>query len=351
MDSNISKNTFLYKFLKVNVANNNLGLKQILQQQLLQAIYLYRQQNKIGDSWNSLIVSMSEKLILCNSNNQKILINQARELSSRGDYLVYRCAIAFPLANFCRIKPLDMAQELVSFFPQTNFDAVTESHIKIVVKVIPPGWIDFEINYSCLGIWLEQLILKLTSQHSHRIETHSRDENLHLIREKPDLFKINYYHARCCSLLQLAEREKLIALDNQNLLSLTWRISKPNPIIWFDTAKVFLLTEPQELNLLHCILLILDQFCDRKMLAFQCLGEKLPLSTTNREAKIWINLGLNLSKACEQFIISCRFCGEVKQQNTTLAIARLGLIALVQWCLFELLRDKLQINPIPLKEL
>ena len=351
MDSNISKNTFLYKFLKVNVANNNLGLKQILQQQLLQAIYLYRQQNKIGESWNSLIVSMSEKLILCNSNNQKILTNQARKLFCSVDYLVYRCAIAFPLANFCRIKPLDMAQELVSFFPETNFDAVTESHIKIVVKVIPQGWIDFEINYSCLGIWLEQLILRLRSQHSHRIETRSCDENLHLIREKPDLFRINYYHARCCSLLQLAEREKLIELDNQNLPSLTWQISSPNPIIWFDSAKVFLLTHPQELNLLHCILLILDQFCDRKMLTFQCLGEKLPLSTTNREAKIWINLGLNSSKAFEQFIISCRFCGEVKQQNTTLAIARLGLIALVQWCLSKILRDKLQINPIPLKEL
>ncbi len=351
MDSNISKNTFLYKFLKVDIANNNLGLKQILQEQLLQAICSYRQQNKIGNSWDSIIVSMPEKLILCNKNNQKILTSQGKKLSSNPDYLVYRCAIAFPLANFSNIKPLDIAQELVDFFPQSNLESLTESYIKILVKVVSPGWIDFEINHSSWGIWLKQLTPKLGFKHINTIPTHSRDENLHLIRENWSLFGINYYHARCYSLLKLAEREELIQLDNQNFQSLAWQISNPHPIIWFDSTQVFLLTHPQELNLLHSILLILDRLGDRKMLTFQCLGEKLSLSSSNREAKIWIDLGLNLSKALEQFIISCRFCGEVKQQNTPLAIARLGLIALGQWCLSELLRDKLQINPIPLKEL
>lgn len=351
MDSNITKNTFLYKFLKVDVANNNLGLKQILQQQLLQAICSYRQQNKIGNSWDSIIVSMPEKLILCNKNNQKILTSQSKKLSSSPDYLVYRCAIAFPLANFSNIKPLDMAQELVKFFPQTNLESLTESYIKILVKVVSPGWIDFEINHSSLGIWLKQLTPRLVSKHINRISTHSRDENLHLIRENSNLFGINYYHARCCSLLKLAEREELIQLDNQNFQSLAWQISNPHPIIWFDSAQVFLLTHPEELNLLYSILLILDRLDDREMLSLQWNGVKNSVSLNHTEAKIWIDLGLNLSKVLEQFMISCRFCGQIKHQNTPLAIGRVGLIALVQWCLSNLLREKLQINPIPLKEL
>ncbi|MDJ0649848.1 MAG: hypothetical protein QNJ60_14230 [Xenococcaceae cyanobacterium MO_188.B19] len=326
----------------MDIANNNLGLKQILQEQLLQAICSYRQQNKIGNSWDSIIVSMPEKLILCNKNNQKILTSQGKKLSSNPDYLVYRCAIAFPLANFSNIKPLDIAQELVDFFPQSNLESLTELYIKILVKIVSPGWIDFEINHSSLGIWLKQLTPKLGFKHINIIPTHSRDENLHLIRENWSLFGINYYHARCYSLLKLAEREELIQLDNQNFQSLAWQISNPHPIIWFDSAQVFLLTYSEELNLLYSILLILDRLDDRV---------KNSVSLSHTEAKIWIDLGLNLSKAFEQFMISCRFCGEIKHLNTPLAIARVGLIALVQWCLSNLLREKLQINPIPLKEL
>ena len=50
-------------------------------------------------------------------------------------------------------------------------------------------------------------------------------------------------------------------------------------------------------------------------------------------------------------MIACRFCGEVKHQNPQLAIARLGLIAVVQWCLFKLMGEKLQVTPIALSEI
>ena len=345
MDSNVAKNTFLYKFFKLDFANNKLGIKQLLQQQLLQAIYLYRQQNKILDSWDSIIVSLPDKLILRNINNHKIATNKSVTSYSFLYDWVYRCAIAFPLANCCGIKPLEMAQELVSFFPEVKLERVTKSHLKVMIKVIPPGWIDFKIKHNFLGIWLQQLILELEYNHSHRIEDHPCHKNLQLLSEKPNLFPINYYHARCCSLLKLGEREKLIKLDNHNFLSLSWQISKPNPILWFDVAETFLLTHPQELNLLHSILLILDQFgglpCSEALLGCPKIQPT--------EEKIWLNYALDLSEAFEQFIIACRFCGEIKHQNPQLAIARLGLIALVQWCLYKLLWEKLKI--IPLREL
>ena len=342
MDSNVAKNTFFYKFFKLDFANNKLGIKQLLQQQLSQAIYLYRQQNKILDSWDSIIVSLPDKLILRNINNHKIATKKDVTSSCFLHDWVYRCAIAFPLANYCGIKPLEMAQELVSFFPKVELNQVTKSHLKVMIKVMPPGWIDFKIKHDFLGIWLQQLILKLEYNHSDRIEDRTCYKNLQFLAEKPNLFPINYYYARCCSLLKLGEREKLIELDNHNFSSLSWQISKPNPILWFDFSETFLLTHPQELNLLHSILLILDQFDGLDEREIMHGSPKIEPT----EAKIWLNYALDLSEAFEQFVIACRFCGEVKYQNPQLAVARLGLIAVVKWCLYKLLRGKLNIIPL-----
>ncbi len=337
MDSNVTKNTFLYKFFKIDFANNKLSIKQILQQQILRAIDLYSQHNKIRDSWDSAIVSLPDKLILLNVNKRKIGTEKNFTSSAGFNYWVYRCAIAFPLANYCGIKPLKMAQELVTFFPDVKCEQVTTLHSKIIITIIPPGWIDFKINHDFFGVWWQQLILKLDSNHNYRIEINACHENLHFITTTPNLFAINYYHDRCCSLLKLGEREGLIQLDNHNFESLSWQISKPHPIIWFDVNESFLLVHPQELNLLNYLLLILDDFDDLR---------GVPLTQ-----QVWLNYALNLCKALEQFMIACRFCGEVKHQNPQLAIARLGLIAVIQWCLFKLMGEKLQVTPIALSEL
>ncbi len=340
MDSNITKNTFLYKFLKVDCSDNKLGIKKVLHQQFLQAIDLYRQRNQIRDSWESIIVSIPDKIILCNINSPKNLIERKFSGSSLLNYQTYRCAIAFPLANCCGIKPVDMARELVSCFPEVSLEQVTNSHIKIMIKIIPPGWIDFTINLHYLSIWLQELILKLKVIHDDKRKTQTCYKNLQLMIKTPDLFSINYYYSRCCSLLKLGEREKLIKLDNHNFETLSWKISNPNLIFWLDDAENFLLTHPQELNLLHFLLLTLDTFSD--------LSDN---QTDEVKTKIWIDCGLALSQALEQFLIACRFCGEIKHNNRSLAVARLGLIALVQWCLFNLLWRKLQITPILLTEI
>ena len=294
MDSNVAKNTFYYKFFKLNFANNNLGIKQLLQQQLLQAIYLYRQKNNIRDNWDSILFSLPEKLILRKINRQKITTNRDFTSGSFVDDWVYRCAIAFPLANFCGVKPLEMAQELVRFFPEANLDWATKSHLKVMIKVLSTGWIDFRIELDYLGVWLQQLILELECDQGHRIGQDTCHESLQTVAEKPNLFPVNYYHARCCSLLKLGEREGLIKLYNHNFESLSWQISKPNPMIWFDAGESFLLTQPQELNLLYSILLILDH-CDA-----------MPQAKPVKE-KTWLNCALNLSEAFEQFMITCHF--------------------------------------------
>ncbi|HHP7232869.1 MAG TPA: hypothetical protein ACFCUY_18675 [Xenococcaceae cyanobacterium] len=368
------------------MSNNSLGIKQLLQQQLLQIIYLYRQQNKISDSWDHILISLSDKLVLRNIINHKIATKKDFSSEFLADNVVYRCAIAFPLANICGVEPLTMAQDLVSFLAEINQNELPKAQIEVMIKVLAPGWIDFYLKPHFLGVWLQQLQVKLASNSSDEIRKATRYKNLQFWRENSQLFLINYYHARCCSLLRLGEREGLIKLDSQNFLSLTkskqapssyksaspgetpgvydgrggvpwtWQIIKPRSILWFDATKTFLLIQPQELNLLRSILFILDLFdslTGRTNPCYERRGQPLtPIEAQQHypmiqssAAKIWINAGLHLSEALAQSIAACRFCGEIKQQNPQLALARLGLIALVQWCLFKLLWEIFKIVP------
>ncbi|MEL6929298.1 MAG: hypothetical protein AAFO95_11765 [Cyanobacteria bacterium J06600_6] len=57
----------------------------------------------------------------------------------------------------------------------------------------------------------------------------------------------------------------------------------------------------------------------------------------------WSQLALNLSEATAIFLADCRFLGGVKVQYPDLALARLGLIALVQLWLQKILVEKLNI--------
>ena len=57
----------------------------------------------------------------------------------------------------------------------------------------------------------------------------------------------------------------------------------------------------------------------------------------------WIKIALALSRATAIFEAECRFFGEIQQQYPQKAIARLGLIAVVQYWLHRILLEKLHI--------
>jgi hypothetical protein len=75
------------------------------------------------------------------------------------------------------------------------------------MNVVPPGWVEWQLSYSGILLWL-----KLLSQ--CRIYTLATDIPIPNAILEDRLFQVQYVHARCCTLLQLAQQEKLLSLDS-----------------------------------------------------------------------------------------------------------------------------------------
>ncbi|MFM6209829.1 DALR anticodon-binding domain-containing protein, partial [Planktothrix sp.] len=140
-------------------------------------------------------------------------------------------------------------------------------------------------------------------------------------------FQIQYSHARCCSLLRLAEREHLITLAKPNLMtesSITMG-SISSPIPWLNHQNQLQFTQSYDYQLLTQLVVIIDA-----LILFS--------ATSN-----WLKLAVQLSDSFQQFYRYCRIWGEVKQNTPELAQARLGLVSITQFLLRILLEEKLGI--------
>ena len=306
MDSNVSKNTFCYKFFNLGIAQANLAIEQLLKQQLLAAIQDYRAYTDDFSQFELIKTLIDHKISLC------------RRSQNYTSPIRYRCAIAFPLANFWQLSPLTVAQKLSEFLPTTNVISTTQSLLKFKIQIVPPGWIDFYLSDRALAVWLEALVDWI-----NREET-KREGRLDGVDE--DLFALQYIHARCCSLLRLGEREKLIKIKHQYLSS--WAIVEPFPPAWLDAKDNFLLVHPTEKRLLIQLLIVVEKLI------------------THSQKSDWAKLAHNLSEVFLDFWADCRIYGEVKLENPELAKARLGLVALVQHFLAQILQDKLHLIPL-----
>ena len=72
------------------------------------------------------------------------------------------------------------------------------------VTIVPPAWIHIEVNHSTLASWLEVIVSQgLGLKDNQRWEPGIKEQ-------EHQLFTAQYTHARCCSLIRLANREGLI---------------------------------------------------------------------------------------------------------------------------------------------
>jgi DALR anticodon binding domain len=141
------------------------------------------------------------------------------------------------------------------------------------------------------------------------------------------LFPAQYIHARCCSLLGLGARENLITLSND-----TQQIEQLESISWLDPEHQLWLTEMAEHDLLQQLLITSDSWLEN--------------TEVRNHLQHWSKLAFSLSQKTAIFLADCRFLGEVKQQYPQKAIARLGLIALVQFWLEKILVEKLRVEAL-----
>lgn len=241
--------------------------------------------------------------------------------------IIYRSAIAFKLAAVLQLPSLDLANQIIIAVngvkgekmashqmdeellkhSQPALFMTQESTLNFSVEVVNPGWLEFRLTSFSLADWLQ----KLTTAHSSLPQM--RQETQHC-------FSVQYAHARCCSILNLAAQQGLITLKD-------WQVIEPNPIPWLDD-------EPEAATgyLKLCL-----RHPDEKSLIAQFWNILEGKDNWDEQRKL--KEAIALSQAFETFYKHCRIWGEVKADTPKLAQARLGLIAVNQQLLRSLQDD------------
>jgi arginyl-tRNA synthetase len=228
--------------------------------------------------------------------------------------VLYVSAIALKLAKNWQQTPQAIATQLVEILkPLCSGD--------FVVEVAPSGIVQFELTDVALAVWLQRLAqTPLPFPESRILSVVSADR----------LFPIQYSHARCCSLLRMANRDRIISIVecDRPATPQIWSLIAPNPIPWLDDEKLRLV-HPAEYNLISQLLTALDS------LAF-VFGE-----CNDERAIDYFKLANSLSEAFQTFYSQCRIWGEVKIETPKLAQARLGLVLATQSLLRFMLEELL----------
>jgi Arginyl tRNA synthetase N terminal domain/DALR anticodon binding domain len=123
----------------------------------------------------------------------QIPLNRAKN-STR---VLYVSAIALKLAKFWQQPPQAIATQLAE-----NLKALCSGDFAI--EVAPSGIIQFELTDVALAVWLQRLAQTPLPLPESRI--------LSAVLATDRLFPIQYSHARCCSLLRMANRDRIIAI-------------------------------------------------------------------------------------------------------------------------------------------
>ena len=243
----------------------------------------------------------------------------------------YLSPIALKLANLQQQSPMDIALKIATYCQENRQNPRYLNQEYFTIEVVPPGIVLFQLTDLAVAASLQNFP-RLIKQKMEKSDLKVTDLSI----DNDRLFPIQYSHARCCSLLRLANRDQIIEItDGDDTSSQTlWQLIAPNPIPWLDDQNRLRLSHPAELNLISQLFIVIDHLA--------------PLLVENSEELIIANhtahdhkLAKALSDAFQTFYSQCRIWGEVKQETPKLAQARLGLVvatqALLQFILQELL--------------
>lgn len=322
MDSNGFKNSNSHKFFKLslNYEKPALSLKNSLNKELFSVLNLYQQSSIFSSNIVSLATLISRQPILLSLERQRSLLksNNCHLFDKRSISFCYSCPIGLILAPRLQISPQKVVEDLGNLLAQRS--SSIEQSLPLYLYTDSTGWLNFCVTEQAIATWLRRLWLPKT----HTLDNNSLSTLTKSDRtSKSNLFSVQYIHARCCSLLRLGAREQLISLVN-NDFGESWQFTQPPLISWLDQKHHLWFVKQSEYDLLRQLLIVTD-------------------SLTATDSSIWSKLALDLSQATAIFLADCRFLGEIKEQYPQRAIARLGLIALAQYWLQKILREKLNI--------
>ncbi len=253
---------------------DQLGIKQLLRQGLMAELSLAQDQLKLFMPETMVIPLLRAK------DEQRVF---------------YISAIAYKLAQLDQIPTQEVAIRLATHLSDLSIISPDgRLELEFAVEVVGPGWIHFQLSDRSLADWLQGIIQGVWSVKGQLPDAIGVSESL---------FLSQYAHARCCSLLRLAQRERIIALD-------------PAPVIpWLNSRGQLQLQKPAELKLIVQLVDLLDVVCcPTRAIGTQDL----------------IKLANTLSRSFTEFHRYCQIWGEVQQINPQISIVRLGLVMVTQ---------------------
>ncbi|MBD2429655.1 MULTISPECIES: DALR anticodon-binding domain-containing protein [Fischerella] len=251
--------------------------------------------------------------------NKKFPLSKGRN----SNQVFYITGLALQLSKYEKIPAMEIAEAIASHLSANSARVFT-------IRIVSPGWIHLELTHPVLAGWLQRLVEGrgdiVAQEHGGTGDKEDKEDNEELVTvlfsphspspQSPipnQLFPIQYAHARCCSLVQLGEREGLITSEGA--------------IPWLNKQQELRFHHPSELCLLSELVQVVDE---------------LECSDSSDSVK-WEKQALCLSQVFDNFWRDCRIWGEVKVNSPELAQARLGLVMATQSVLRILLEEKLGI--------
>ncbi len=229
--------------------------------------------------------------------------------------VVYVSNVAFTLGKSLKTPPLEVAKSLASYYE-------TDTRQKdFIITVVQPGFLQLKLTDLKLANWLQCLPFLPLMLANLPLPGYS---NL-LSTNSSGLFAIQSAHARCYSLMQLAQREGLINLEEISANKIKSMFAGLDTA--FQEGNILIFTHPQPLPWLNYRQQLQFEHRADYALIIQLVKAVDDLcSSSQSNLNYWAKTALNLSQAFAEFLSHCRIFGETNAQLPKLAQGRLGLI-------------------------
>lgn len=343
MDSNVSKNTNSHNFFKLQLNQEKLGIsvKNLLKQELLLILDLYQQKLNVQIEQKLVMTILSAKLKISQSKNKPSFGGKSTINSYNHDLLanflpiIYACPLGMSLSASLQQSPQTIMKQLSCLLTvkQNQLDYTNADFSgQLLTEIVSLGWLNFYLDSQLIANWLQRSLGWSQANKVNNIQP-IKDITSAWEQASQQLFSVQYIHGRCCGLLRLGTREGIISFWKDEAAEVTLF-----PVIsWLDPERKLWFTELAEYNLLQQLFQISDSWLDHS----DFLENKDIHHNPKHWSKHWLKMVLNLSHRTAILLAECRFLGEVQQRYPQKAIARLGLIALVQFWLEKILVEKL----------
>ena len=232
-----------------------------------------------------------------------------------------------------------LGEKVLQHFEDQIADQTQTNELSPQLWVHPKGWLYAYFDADNLAKWLQTLMMAqpiLVLEEPIRGGVDLRSP----ISADPVIFGLQHAHARCCSLLRLAQQERVLPPHD-----LEHFFTDGGLALWqTDSGELRLQTQAEQ-GLLLALMQFPQSLSPQKMMYGCCnaavagaetrLSWILPQKHLSKQAMVW-------SQLFADFHRDCRLFGDVQRNTPQLAEARFGLVYIVKKVLAFLLEEILQ---------